>query len=140
MTKDYALTGLRLGYAVAHSEVIKALRRVRPPWNVNAMAQSAGLAALSDPAHLSHTLAKLVAARDELIVALQCRGFKVIPTRVQYFLLEVGVGARLRAALRAKGILVRDCASFGLPAYVRIAARRPEENARLLAALDEIGL
>jgi L-threonine-O-3-phosphate decarboxylase len=138
MTKDYALSGLRLGYAVGHTTVIEALRKVRPPWNVNAMAQSAGIAALSDSAHLSHTLAKLAMARQELIAALRRRSLKVVPTRVHFFLMEVGNAARLRASLLAKGILVRDCASFGLPAYVRIAARRPEENSRLLAALDEV--
>lgn len=137
MTKDYALSGLRLGYAVGHTAVIEALHKVRPPWNVNAMAQAAGIAALSDPAHLSHTLVKLSTARRELMTALRQRNLKVMPTQVHFFLVEVGHAARLRASLLAKGILVRDCASFGLPAYVRIAARRPEENSRLLVALDE---
>jgi histidinol-phosphate aminotransferase len=138
MTKDYALAGLRLGYAVAHRAVIEALRKVRPPWNVNAVAQSAGIAALGDPDHLSHSLAKLVMARQELTTALRLRGLKALPTQVHFFLLEAGNGKHLRAGLLAKGILVRDCASFGLPGHVRIAARLPEENARLLAALDEV--
>ena len=138
MTKDYALTGLRLGFAVSHSKVIEALRKVRPPWNVNAMAQSAGIAALDDPAHLDNNLAKLAQAKQELIAALHDRGFNIFPTNVQFFLMKVGNGARLRTELRSRGILVRDCTSFGLPDYIRIATLRPEENARLLAALDEV--
>jgi histidinol-phosphate aminotransferase len=46
MTNDYALAGLRLGYALAGLDIISALERVRPPWSVNAVAQQAGLAAL----------------------------------------------------------------------------------------------
>ena len=45
MTKDYGLCGLRLGYAIAHQEIIDCLRRVRPPWNVNIIAQKAGAVA-----------------------------------------------------------------------------------------------
>jgi histidinol-phosphate/aromatic aminotransferase/cobyric acid decarboxylase-like protein len=48
LTKDYALTGLRLGYALATAPVCAALDAVRPPWSVNAVAQAAGLAALDD--------------------------------------------------------------------------------------------
>lgn len=57
MTKDYALAGLRLGYAVSHPDVISALRQVHPPWSVNALAQAAGVAALLDEAHLRRSLA-----------------------------------------------------------------------------------
>ena len=52
---------------------------------------------------------------------------------------RVGSGADCRQALLQRGMLVRDCASFGLPEYIRVATRRPEENARLLTALEELG-
>lgn len=138
MTKDYALTGLRLGYAIGERQVIAALRKVRPPWNVNVMALSAGAAALDDPQHLQTSIGRLLEEKDRLAAALAERGFTVLPSSVHFFMIKVGDGARFRLALRAKGILVRDCASFGLPEYVRIAARKPEENARLLAAIDEV--
>jgi L-threonine-O-3-phosphate decarboxylase len=137
MTKDYALTGLRLGYAAAHPEVISALRRVQPPWSVNAMAQAAGVAALEDDEHLRATQTQLHAAKEALITALIQRGFAPLPSAVQYFLVHVGHAARFRAALLPYGVQVRDCASFGLPEYVRIAARTPAENARLLEAIDK---
>lgn len=138
MTKDYALTGLRLGYAVAYPEVIAALRRVQPPWSVNAMAQAAGVAALSDTDHLHATIARLQAAKAALVTGLQQRGYEPLPSATQYFLMHVSDAARFRAALLPSGVQVRDCASFGLPEYVRIAARRPEENARLLEILDKM--
>jgi histidinol-phosphate/aromatic aminotransferase/cobyric acid decarboxylase-like protein len=139
MTKDYALAGLRLGYAVGPPRVVDALARVRSPWNVNALAQAAGLAALRDQGHLRETLDALQAAGAQLVTGLRQRGWDPLPSTVHFFLIDVGDGGRLWARLLREGVLVRDCASFGLPSYVRIAARRPEENARLLAAMAEVG-
>lgn len=138
MTKDYALAGLRLGYAVGSEAVIAALARVRPAWNVNALAQVAGMAALEDQAHLRRSLEALEQAKAELVAALRELGMSPLPSAVHFFLVQVGDGRALRQALLRHGILVRDCASFGLPAYVRIATRRPEENARLLAAAQHV--
>jgi histidinol-phosphate aminotransferase len=138
MTKDHALAGLRLGYLAGPEALVAAVAAVRAPWSVNALAQAAGVAALSDPAHLAESLAKLRRAKTELLAGLCTVGLRCVPSTTHFFLVQVGDGAALCNALLDKGILVRDCASFGLPAYVRIATRRPEENARLLAALREV--
>lgn len=135
MTKDYALAGLRLGYAAGDEVVIQAIASLRPAWNVNALAQAAGLAALQDETHLRETLAQLQIEKQRLIAGLQALGFDPVPSRAHYFLLPVGNGADFRRKLLTQGILVRDCASFGLPAYVRMATRKEEENAHLLRAL-----
>lgn len=138
MTKAHALAGLRLGYAVGHPRIIQALALTRPPWNVNALAQAAGIAALQDPSHLRHSLAQLVQAKTVLIQGLQALGCAPVPSATHFFLLPVGNAKRLRQALLQQGILVRDCTSFGLPAYMRVATRRPEENARFLTALNKV--
>jgi histidinol-phosphate aminotransferase len=138
MTKDYALAGLRLGYAVGQEEVIAALVGVRPPWSVNAMAQAAGLAALVDEEHLKRSLKDLARAKAALVAGLRGLGLAPLRSAVHFFTVPVGDGAAFRRALLRYRVQVRDCASFGLPAYVRIAARRPEENARLLAAVREV--
>ncbi len=138
MTKDYALAGLRLGYAVGHVRVIRALSQVRPAWNVNALAQAAGLAALGDEAHRQQSLQALAQSKEKLVAGLAELGLPPLPSATHFFLVPVGDGAAFRQALLRQGILVRDCASFGLPAYVRIATRRPEENARLLEAIRTI--
>ena len=135
MTKDYALAGLRLGYAAGVPTLIEALARVRPAWNVNALALAAGLAALEDDQYQQRCLAALGEAKRALTDGLTELGWAPLPSAVHFFLMQVGEGAALRRALLQQGILVRDCASFGLPGYVRIATRRPEENARLLEAL-----
>jgi histidinol-phosphate aminotransferase len=143
MTKDYALAGLRLGYAVGAEEMIATLVQVRPPWSINAMAQAAGIAALRDQSHLARSLELLAAAKGELMAALADVGMKVLPSAAPFFLarrrpIRVSNGAAVRSALLSKGILVRDCASFDLPEYIRICTRRPKENARLVAALREV--
>jgi histidinol-phosphate aminotransferase len=135
MTKDYAIAGLRLGYAVGDEAVIQSLVNVRPAWNVNALAQSAGLAALRDEAHQRETLAQLQIEKQKLVTGLRELGFDPVASHTNYFLLPVSSGTDFRRKLLAHGILVRDCASFGLPSYVRIATRTAEENARLLNIL-----
>ncbi len=139
MTKDYALAGLRLGYAVSHNQaIIEALTRTRPAWNVNALAQVAGVAALSDETHQRQTLAALEQAKIGLVTGLRRLGLAPVPSATHYFLLPVGQGNRFRQALLKHNLLVRDCASFNLPTYVRLAARRPAENEKLLTAIQTL--
>jgi histidinol-phosphate aminotransferase len=139
MTKDHGLAGLRLGYAVGEETRVAALRQVQPPWSVNALAQAAGVAALRDPGHYRRSLERLRRGTAQLIDGLSRLGLTPLPSTTHFFLLRVGDAAAFRARLLRRRILVRDCASFGLPAYVRIAARTAEENERLLAAVREEG-
>jgi len=138
MTKDYAIAGLRLGFAVADEAVTQALVNLRPAWNVNAMAQSAGLASLRDEAHISETLAKLREEKEVLVQGLKKLRYTPIPSQTNYLLLPVENGAQFRQKLLKFGILVRDCASFGLPEYIRIATRTRAENLRLLNMLANL--
>jgi L-threonine-O-3-phosphate decarboxylase len=138
MTKDFGLAGLRLGYAVASESVIALLRKVQPPWSVNALAQVAGIAALSDPAHRAHALDQLAMAKQKLVTGLARLGLNPVASATHFILLKVGNGAAFRSALLTRGFLVRDCESFGLPAHVRIATRKQEDNDRLLAAIREV--
>ncbi len=135
MTKDYALAGLRLGYTVACQEVIDSLRKVCPPWNVNVVAQKAGVIALSDEDYLKQCKEKIGEAKQFLISELHRIGFKSVPSKANFFLVKVDNGERFRAALLRHGILVRDCASFGLPEYVRIAPRAMAECRELITSI-----
>ncbi|MBA7712129.1 Histidinol-phosphate aminotransferase [subsurface metagenome] len=136
MTKDYALAGLRLGYAVAHEEIISALRRVCPPWNVNAVAQKAGVIALDDTEYLERCKREIRQAKQFLISGLYRIGFTLVPSDTHFFLVKVTNASNFRTALLRRGILVRDCTSFGLPEYVRIAPRTMPECQRLIATIQ----
>ncbi len=138
MTKDHALAGLRLGYALASPEVVAILKKVQPSWSVNAAAQAAGLAALSDKDHLQETLPQIAKAKAYLVEELTRLGLRVVPSATNFLLVEVGDGQDLRRKLLSHGFMVRDCTSFGLPEYVRIAARRMEECRRLIKTLHQL--
>ena len=138
MTKDYALPGLRLGYAVASKEIINTLRKVCPPWNVNAVAQKAGILALKDASYLKQCERKIREAKQFLVKELGNMGFTVLPSKTNFFLVKVGNATKLRACLLRHGILVRDCASFGLLRYVRIAVLTLPECRKLINILKEL--
>jgi len=135
MTKDYALAGLRLGYAVANKEIINSLRRVRPPWNVNLIAQKAGVIALEDVDYLKQSQKKIKQAKQYLIDELCRLGFSPLPSDTNFFLVRVANAKEFRTALLKHGILVRDCTSFGLPEHIRIAPRTMPECQKLIGAI-----
>jgi len=138
MTKDYGLPGLRLGYALAGQEIIECLRRVSPPWNVNAVAQKTGIMMLEKSAYLEKTRQQIREARQLLVDGLSRLGFPAVPSDTHYFLVKVGNARSFRAALLKRGIQVRDCTSFGLPQYVRISPRTLPECARFIAIMSEL--
>jgi histidinol-phosphate aminotransferase len=138
LTKDYALTGLRVGYALAAPDVIVALLKVQPPWSVNGLAQAAALAALQDTAHLRDSLAALAEAKASLVQQMAQLALAPQPSHVHFFLLPVRSARECTKRLIERRILVRDCSSFGLPTFLRIAAQKPAENALLAAVLAEI--
>ncbi len=138
MTKDYALAGLRLGYAVAHKEIIDVLHRVRPPWNVSTVAQKAGIAALNDTDYLERCNREIKKAKQFLISELRQIGFTLVPSETNFFLVKVTNAGNFRTTLLRQGILVRDCTSFGLLGYVRIAARTMPECVKLVDTVREM--
>jgi histidinol-phosphate aminotransferase len=138
MTKEHALAGVRLAYALAPPEHIQALRQIRPHWNVNAVAQAAGLAAIQASSQLEPLLRETRASAGYLAAALSSHGLAVVPSATHFFLARVGDASAFRGALLRYGCVVRDCTSFGLPAYVRIAARTRTECDRLIAAVRAV--
>jgi histidinol-phosphate aminotransferase len=139
LTKDYAVPGLRLGYAMASEPIIGALERVLPPWSVSAAAIAAGTAALHGRDHVRRTIEALQDEAARLYLAIAGQGWRILPSPTHFFLVEVGDAAGFRARLlRGFGIQVRDCASFGLPEFIRIAAQTPEANDRLCRAMEEL--
>jgi histidinol-phosphate aminotransferase len=138
LTKDYALAGLRLGYAVSSPEVIQRLEAQLPSWNVNGFVQAAGCAALADRNHMRIILIRLAEERRMFFQALSQLGCRVVPSSTHFCLVEVGEAVRIRRDLLARKILVRDCSSFGLPQFIRVATRSTLDWQRLIQALQEV--
>lgn len=138
MTKDYALAGLRLGYGLSCSSIISALEKVRPPWNVNALAQAAGVVALEDRVHLERSRRAVLEAKGYLVRELTQMDLKVFPSAANFLLVQVGDAAGFRNALLARGCAVRDCTSFGLPEFIRIGVRTLPECQRLIVTMKGV--
>lgn len=139
LTKNYALAGLRLGYGLARGDVVDIMMKVKPPWNVNAVAQAAGRQAIGDLQYLAASENKIRRNRDYLIKELSGMGFHILPSETNFFLMKVGRAADFRSKLMCYGIIVRDCTSFGLPEYVRIAPRNMTECRRMVGAVKKLG-
>ena len=138
MTKDYALTALRLGYMLAPPEVIERVRMRQHSWSVNALAQAAGIAALSDEQHLIDGRKEVQVAKRYLLEEMGAMGLKCTPSAANFVLVKVGDAHSLRSTLlKRRHISVRDCASFGLPDYIRVGVRTLDDCKRLVAALRE---
>ncbi len=138
LTKDFALAGLRLGYAIATPDIAERLSAQLPSWNVNGPAQAAGIVALTDRTHLKTMLDNLAIERHAFFHALRDIGLNVIPSRTHFCLIEIGDAHRVRQQLLNRKILVRDGTSFGLSQFIRAATRPRGEWQQLLLALQEI--
>ena len=138
MTKDYALTALRLGYMLAPPEVVERVRMQQHSWSVNALAQAAGIAALSDEQHVIDGRKEVQVAKRYLLEELRAMGLKCAPPSANFVLVKVGDARGLRSTLlKGYHISVRDCTSFGLPDYIRVGIRTLNDCKRLVSALRE---
>jgi histidinol-phosphate aminotransferase len=115
------------------------LERVRPPFNVNLVAQSAGVAALADRARLKLTVGRVMAERKKLERALDTRGVRRIPSVANFILIDVAPlkGKAVFERLLRKGVIVRSVDEYGLHNYIRVTVGRPDENRFFLKAFDE---
>ena len=138
MTKEYAIAGLRLGYALCPEPVARALVNNQPSWSVNAAAQAAGLAALSDREHLDKSRTLVKEGKAFLMGEFESLGLAVLPSSANFFLVCVDGAPEFRRRLLSKGMCVRDCSSFGLPDYIRIGIRTMNDCKQLVAAVKEI--
>jgi histidinol-phosphate/aromatic aminotransferase/cobyric acid decarboxylase-like protein/adenosyl cobinamide kinase/adenosyl cobinamide phosphate guanylyltransferase len=137
-TKALAVPGLRAGYAVAAAPLAERLRAVRPPWSANALALTVLAAAAGRADALSALAERAQSEREDLEWRLaSVGGLRTWRSAANFCLIEVADGPGVLAALRDQRIAVRAAASFpGLgEGDLRLTARSPRENERLVAAL-----
>lgn len=132
-SKIYGLAGLRVGYAFGSTEVIRALWKVKPPFDVNQAAQVAAIAALGDKEHVQATRKMNAEGIAVLTREFSALGLKVLPTQANFICVRIGERAKeLVAFLESNGMIVRGLTSFGMPEYIRVTVGKPEENAFLM--------
>ena len=141
LTKIFAIPGLRLGFALVEENFARRLNLAKDVWNVNFLAQKAGVAALSDEDFLRRTRAWLAAEKKFFVERLsQFRGVEIFPPTVNFVLFRHARAEEILQRLRREKILLRSCANFaGLDkTFLRSAIRSREENLRLFNALGKI--
>lgn len=136
--KIYGLAGLRLGYAYGHADLIAYLERTRPTFNVNALAQIAGSAALTDKEHVTRSKAHADASRAYLTRELTALGLQPIASDTNFVTVAVGDDAAVSTALAEQGFLVNPLTGWGLPGLIRITFGTDEQNERFVAALRTV--
>ncbi|MBS0325033.1 MAG: histidinol-phosphate transaminase [Proteobacteria bacterium] len=136
-SKAFGLAGLRVGYGVMDRAVAGLLNRVRQPFNVNALAQAAALAALADTGYVEESRRINREGMRSLEEGFAALGLEWLASRGNFVLVRVGDAMRVYQALLERGVIVRPVANYGLPEWLRVTVGVPAENARFLTALGE---
>lgn len=145
LTKSFGLAGLRVGYSISSPKLAKQLSANRIPWNVNGLAQMAGIIALKDLKHLKKARAMIKKERQfiQSKIEKKMQSFAPCKSDVNYFLIHLKNknSTKVRDSLLTRsGVLVRDCSTFtGMNSeYIRVAVKTHRENLLLLDALESI--
>jgi len=140
LTKSFGIPGLRLGFGVTNRTLAGILNRARVPWSISSIAAGAGEHLLGCEEHLQSSRRVIVEELEFLIPALKSLGLDPMESSVNFILVNIercGLDSSLLAErTMARGVLVRDCQSFGLgKSYIRVAVRNRKENEQLISAL-----
>ncbi|MCB8879135.1 histidinol-phosphate transaminase [Acidisoma cellulosilytica] len=137
-SKIWGLGGARLGWCYGPAAIIDVLNRLRPPFNINATAAAAGIAALSEPGWEKMSRDHNTVARARVAAALTQAGIRVWPSEGNFVLADFGTADQARAAdaaLKAEGIIARMLVSYGLAHCLRITIGTDEECQMVIDSL-----
>ena len=137
-SKGYGLAGLRLGYGLGPKPLVQALQKARQPFNVNLMAQKAGIAALDDDEFIQKGRQHYRESKKFLETACRDMKLKFIPTTTNFMLVQVEDGSLVMRKLLKKGVIVRSMEGYQLPNYIRVTFGTQAENQRFIHALRSI--
>lgn len=138
-SKAYGLAGLRVGYGVSQPALTNLMARVRQPFNVNALAQAAAIAALHDDEFLRQSEAVNTAGKQQLENGFKELGLQYVPSYANFVLVHMGPKAlEINQALLKRGVIVRPVSGDGLPEWLRVSIGLETENALFLKALTAV--
>ncbi len=137
-SKIHGLAALRIGYGIAPKPLAELLQKARQPFNTNAIAQAAALAALDDLEHMEKTREINRQGLAFYENAFKERGLEFVPSVANFILVKVSNGDQVFKDMLKKGVIVRAMSGYKLPDWVRISIGTPQENQRALEVLDEV--
>jgi len=138
-SKAYGLANLRIGLLAGNSDLVKYVRKVSSPYNVNGVALDCLPIALMDEAYIAWYVEQVNKGRDRMMDGLRTMGVDYFTSHANFVLMKIGAKhAELVSAMRSRGVLLRDrSADPGCDGYVRITIGIEEHVARGLAALND---
>jgi histidinol-phosphate aminotransferase len=132
-SKIYGLAGLRVGYGYTRPDIAALLQRARAPFNINAVAQAAAIAALDDAEFVQRSREVNRTGLKQLADGFRALGLTYVPSAANFILVQVPDGAKAFAFMQARGTIIRP---FGnLPTHVRITVGTAAQNERCLTNL-----
>lgn len=134
-SKLYGLAGIRLGYAIVPPSWQDAYSRINTPFSVSELACQAGRAALTDSDHVTKTIEMTQNGRELIRGSVDAPSW---PSGGNFILVDVGDAARVTDALVDRGVIVRDCTSFGLPSCIRLTTAPEPDLRRAVSALNSV--
>ena len=137
-SKIYGLASLRIGYGYAAPELISIVQRARQPFNVNAIAAAAAVAALDDEEFVARCRRENLAGLAQLGAGFEKMGLGFVHGQGNFLLVKVGDGPAVFDALQHRGVITRPVKAYGLPEWLRITVGTSAQNDRLLKTLGEV--
>jgi histidinol-phosphate aminotransferase len=137
-SKIQGLASLRIGYGLAHPDLIKLLHKTRQPFNANAIAQVGAIAGLEDDEHQEKTRALTFAGVAFLQSEFEKRGLEYVRSSANFVLVKVGNGKEIFEKLLRRGTIVRATGEYKLPEWIRVSVGTMEQNRRFLDDLDAV--
>ena len=139
-SKAYGLGGMRVGYGIASKEIINALYKLRPPFNVTTLSLTAAQNALEDEAFVQMSIEKNFEEMQRYEEFAKNNAIEIIPSYTNFVTLLLKKeqnSSKISDNLLKKGIIVRDLSSYNLNA-IRITVGRTEQNDRLFEELGKL--
>lgn len=131
-SKAYGLGGMRCGYGVGNSEIIKALHKLRSPFNITTLSLKAGIEALKDEEFVQNCIQENFTEMVRYETFAKENGFDFIPSYTNFITLkydDTKKSSQIAQNLLKKGIIVRDLGAYGMNA-IRVTIGTPEQNSR----------
>jgi len=139
-SKAYGLGGMRVGYGIARPEIVQALMKLRPPFNITTLSLAAAIAANEDEAFVQKSLALHRQELPRYEAYARAHGFDYIESYtnfITWLFPEERNASEVAEGLLRRGVIVRDLSSYGMNA-LRITVGTPEQNDRLFDVMDEV--
>jgi len=138
-SKAYGLAGLRIGYAIADPMLIRAMEKIRQPFNVNFLAQKAAESALRDISFIKKNAKTILREKYRLYNEFQKLNIEYLPSQANFIMFKTNLdGIALCKKLLKQGIIARDLKQYKLDKYVRVTIGKPNENSVFIQKLKKV--